>query len=274
QTRNARGGNRIHRRQRRHPLRAGQAFRRNAWPRAALRSQRLMKSVRGRAVVTRVRRRRRNSKARPCAELPPLIPRELLLGNPERAQPTISPDGKLLAWLAPDPQGVLQVWVQTVGADDARIVSAERHRGVPVYSWTWKPNFILYWQDANADENYHAFVVDLQSSNVRDLTPWQGARTGWASTSYKLPDELLVTLNVRDRALMDVWRINLITGAASPDTENPGDVADWHADDSLVVRGASVIKSTGGMEIRVRDTATGPWRILVDCSPQDEAYAL
>ena len=36
------------------------------------------------------------------AELPPLIPREVLFGNPDKATPKISPDGKRLAYLAPD----------------------------------------------------------------------------------------------------------------------------------------------------------------------------
>ena len=38
--------------------------------------------------------------------LPPLIPREVLFGNPERVQPKLSPDSKRLAWLAPDKNGV------------------------------------------------------------------------------------------------------------------------------------------------------------------------
>lgn len=33
------------------------------------------------------------------AELPPLIPREVLFGNPDKASPKISPDGKRLAYL-------------------------------------------------------------------------------------------------------------------------------------------------------------------------------
>ena len=33
------------------------------------------------------------------AELPPLIPRETLFGNPDKAQARISPDGKMLTWL-------------------------------------------------------------------------------------------------------------------------------------------------------------------------------
>ena len=36
------------------------------------------------------------------AELPPLIPRDVLFGNPEKTNPQISPDAQRLAWLAPD----------------------------------------------------------------------------------------------------------------------------------------------------------------------------
>ena len=42
-------------------------------------------------------------------DLPPLIPRDDLFGNPEKASPNISPDGTRLAYLAPD-EGVLNVW--------------------------------------------------------------------------------------------------------------------------------------------------------------------
>ena len=36
------------------------------------------------------------------AELPPLIPREVFFGNPDKASPQISPGGKRLAYLAAD----------------------------------------------------------------------------------------------------------------------------------------------------------------------------
>ena len=44
----------------------------------------------------------------------PLIPREVLFGNPERADPQISPDGTQLGYLAPV-DGVLNVWIRTLG---------------------------------------------------------------------------------------------------------------------------------------------------------------
>ncbi|MFZ1887739.1 MAG: hypothetical protein WAU33_06890 [Candidatus Binataceae bacterium] len=55
-----------------------------------------------------------------AAGMPPLIPREVLLGNPKRWQPTISPDGTRIAYLAPDDRGALQIWVRTLGTDDDR----------------------------------------------------------------------------------------------------------------------------------------------------------
>jgi len=70
------------------------------------------------------------------AELPTLIPRQVLFGNPVKAAPRISPDGKRIAYLAPDRNDVLQVWVQTVGKDDARQVTDDKKRGIRTHCWT------------------------------------------------------------------------------------------------------------------------------------------
>src|SRR5271170_3406287 len=94
------------------------------------------------------------------AQLPPLIPRDTLLGNPERTNPHISPDGKRLAWLAPDEHAVLQVWVQTIGDHDARVITADQNRGIQSYGWAYDSKTILYNQDAAGDGNIHVFAVD------------------------------------------------------------------------------------------------------------------
>src|SRR5271168_759258 len=208
------------------------------------------------------------------AQLPPLIPRDTLLGNPERANPHIAPDGKRLAWLAPDEHEILQVWVQTIGQHDARAVTADKSRAIQSYGWGYDSKTILYAQDAAGDENFHIFSVDLDSHNVRDLTPWAGVRAEYAGGSPKFPDRILVALNLRDRKLMDVYRIDLRTGAVELDTKNPGDVAGWLADDNMVVRAAIVVTPDGGTEIRIRDSAAGAWRILMKAGMEDNLAAL
>jgi hypothetical protein len=139
-------------------------------------------------------------------KLPPLIPRNLLVGNPVRWHPTLSPDGARMASLAPDARDVMQVWVQTLGKSDARCVTADRRRGISIYGWAWNSRAILYGQDSDGDENYHTFAVDLETGNARDLTPWQGVRSEFVASDLKFPDEILLALNVRDRRKMDVWR--------------------------------------------------------------------
>jgi dipeptidyl aminopeptidase/acylaminoacyl peptidase len=205
----------------------------------------------------------------PAAAEAKLVPRELLFGNPERTAPTISPDGTRMAWLAPDKAGVLQVWVQTVGKDDARAVTADARRPVRRYEWAEDDRTLLYAQDAGGDENFHVYGVDLESGNVRDLTPWQGVRADIQGVERARPNELLVTMNLRKREVFDVWRIDLKTGAATLDTENPGDVLAWIPDEKLQVRGALASTPDGGWELRVRDGGKGKWRSLVKAGPEE-----
>jgi dipeptidyl aminopeptidase/acylaminoacyl peptidase len=203
------------------------------------------------------------------AEAPPVIPRDVLFGNPERTQPRLSPDGKRLAWLAPDKKNVLQVWVKTIGKNDDKVVTADKKRGIRLYVWAYDSNTLLYLQDNDGDENYHVYGVDLASGNVRDYTPFQGIRADIADANPDFPDEVLIQMNLRDRRAMDVHRLRLSTGALTLDTENPGDVLGWGSDKEFRVRAAQVGTADGGSEIRVRDDASSPWRTLVQVGPEE-----
>lgn len=194
----------------------------------------------------------------------PLIPRDVLFGNPERTRPGLSPNGEQLAWLAPDDKNVLQVWVRPLAAKDGAVtVTADKKRGIRMYSWSEDSKSILYAQDADGDENFHVFQVELATKNVRDLTPWQGVRASVLATSPKQPNVILVTANVRDRKSFDVYRVALDTGATVLDTENPGDVSSWGVDAALQVRAAMASTKEGGSELRVRDSVKAPWKPLI-----------
>src|SRR5215467_5499845 len=74
----------------------------------------------------------------------PLIPRDTLFGNPQRAQARLSPDGKWLSFVAPV-EGVLNVWVAPV--DDpskAEAVTHEKDRPITSHSWAFDSKHILY----------------------------------------------------------------------------------------------------------------------------------
>ena len=94
------------------------------------------------------------------AELPPLIPRDVLFGNPDKAGPQISPDGKHLAYLAPDDKNVLQVWVRTDRQGGRRRRSpATRSAASASTTGPHDGKHLLYLQDVGGDENFHLFAI-------------------------------------------------------------------------------------------------------------------
>ncbi len=93
------------------------------------------------------------------AEPPPLIARDVLFGNPEKISPRISPDGKRLAWIAPDRKNVRQVWVKTIGKDDDKVVTDDQKRGIRNYVWAENSKVLLYLQDHDGDEEFHVYGV-------------------------------------------------------------------------------------------------------------------
>jgi dipeptidyl aminopeptidase/acylaminoacyl peptidase len=192
----------------------------------------------------------------------PLIPRSVLFGNPERSSPEISPDGTMLAYLAPD-QGVLNVWVRTLGKSDDRVITEDRKRGIRNLAWEYDSKNILYTQDQNGDENWRVFQTNVSTKKTRDLTPFEKVRADIVGLEPSQPDTVLVQLNKRDPKVFDVYRINLNSGEMKLDTENPGDVSGWQQDHDLQVRAAQVTTDDGGTIIRVRDDAKSPWRDLL-----------
>ena len=183
------------------------------------------------------------------AEPPPLIPRDVLFGNPERSSPTVSPNGKLLAWIAPDKKNVLQVWIKTIGKNDDKMVTADKKRGIRSYTWAEDDRTLLYVQDADGDENWHVYGVDLPTGSVRDYTPFQGVQGRIEDVNRERPNEILVAMNVRNKQLHDVYRCDLRTGALTVDTENPGDVIGWVTDAHFCGRGAQIATPDGGTEL-------------------------
>jgi len=195
-------------------------------------------------------------------------------GRGPRTSPRLAPDGQRLAWLAPDARGVPQLWLKRLGTGDEAVVSRETRRRIGTFEWTRDGSGLLFTQDDEGDERFHVFLLELSSQNVRDLTPWQTVRSRPLASRAKQPERLLVEANVRDRSLMDVWRIDLRTGAAELDTLNPGDVSAWLVDASLTVRAAVASTPTGGTEVRFRENAKAPFRALITTGLEERVAAL
>jgi dipeptidyl aminopeptidase/acylaminoacyl peptidase len=179
----------------------------------------------------------------------------VLFGNPDRISPALSPDGKRLAFLAPL-EGVLNVWVGP--ADEppaAKPVTHDRGRGIRSYYWAYTNEHILYVQDREGDENWHFYAVDLATSGVRDLTPFEGVSARCQQLSYKSPREVLLALNNRDPRFHDLWRADVLTGEMTRVQENTS-FSEFTTDDDFNLRFAHRQTPDGGFEM-LRPTGGG-----------------
>ena len=89
----------------------------------------------------------------------PLIPRELLFGNPERSSVCISPDGSMLAFRAPV-DGTLNAWVQPIDGD-AKALTNFADRPIGGLSFSWNGEQLIFTKDRGGDENNHIYAVDI-----------------------------------------------------------------------------------------------------------------
>jgi dipeptidyl aminopeptidase/acylaminoacyl peptidase len=200
----------------------------------------------------------------------PIIPRDVLFGNPERAAPQISPDGTQLGYLA-SVNGVLNVWIRTIGKSDDRAITEDKYRGIRNFLWQYDNKHILYTQDIGGDENWRLYQTTIATKQTKDLTPYEKVHVDIVAYSWKTPDTILVQMNKRNPQVFDVYRVDLKSANMDMDTENPGDVAGWQADNALQVRAAQIQTPDGGTIVRVRDDLKSLWRELIRWGP-DETF--
>jgi dipeptidyl aminopeptidase/acylaminoacyl peptidase len=204
----------------------------------------------------------------PRAQIP-LIAREILFGNPDKASPRISPDGTRIAYLAPA-DGVLNVWVGPAdNPSAAKAVTSDKKRGIRQYHWAYDNKHILYLQDEGGDENWHVYAVDLASGATKDLTPLKKVAAQIDGISHKVPGEILVGLNDRNEQLHDVYRVNIETGERKLVLENPGFVSTV-SDDDLRVRIGVKFGADGMTMLRYEPgDKDNPWKELAKVDMQD-----
>ena len=197
----------------------------------------------------------------------PLIPRQVLFGNPDRASVKLSPDGTHIGFLAPV-DGVLNVWVGPAGEPEAaRPVTQDTYRGIRFYTWAYTNEHVLYIQDQAGDENWRLYSVDLGRNEIRDLTPLEGVQARLQEISPQFPDQILIGLNDRDPQLHDIYRLDISTGEMQLVQENP-EFAGFVTDLDYRVRFAMRVTPDGGSEV-LRPSAAGDWELFIRIAMED-----
>jgi dipeptidyl aminopeptidase/acylaminoacyl peptidase len=207
--------------------------------------------------------------------LPPIIPLEALFDAPLIQWGGISPDGRWLSYMKPW-HGRQNVFVRPVGSNIERTVTRDSVRSIPSYWWSADGKRILWIQDRAGDENYHLYVASIAdtSGKALDLTPFKNVEVEVISLPHATPDVAIISMNNRDPALADAYRVNLATGARELAATNPGAFLGYAADLRNQIRVATAVDSTGHYQLWTRTVETEPWRMVKSYAVEDRINPL
>ncbi len=160
--------------------------------------------------------------------------------NPERAYFRLSPDGKYIGFMQPH-ESRMNIFVQPfekVGTNDGiKRVTTETARDIPNFFFKGS-NHVLFTKDFGGDENFHVVTANIQTGEVKDLTPHEGTRAMILDALPDDDDHVLVTHNKRDKRIFDVFRVNVKTGEEKLVAQNPGNITNWVTDHAGQLRAA------------------------------------
>ncbi len=212
------------------------------------------------------------------SNLPPIIDREIVFGNPEISGARISPDGKFIAFRKPY-KGTMNIWVKRADEpfERARVLTNEAARPISSFFWSRDARFIMFNKDNGGDENFNVYAVAVDSKPesgaevpvARNLTNANNVQT----TIYRLPlnepDAIYVGLNDRDPKWHDLYKIKISTGERTLLRQNTDRFVGWQFDNADKLRIARRSTKTGDTEI-LRLDAGDKFTQIYSCSVFEE----
>jgi dipeptidyl aminopeptidase/acylaminoacyl peptidase len=200
-------------------------------------------------------------------EPPPLIPLEDFFRNPESAAYRISPDGKKLAYLKPW-ENRLNIFVRDIDSGEERRLTSSEERDVADFFWKGSDR-VAFSQDKGGDENFHIFIVGINGGEIRELTPFVGVKTHVTDNLEEDPAHMLISMNLDNREVFDVYRVDVETGEMSQIARNPGNITRWMTDHDGHTR---IAYQTDGTDIGIlyRASEDEPFKTLITTSFKDD----
>lgn len=163
------------------------------------------------------------------------IPISNFFKNAEESFFKISPDGKYVSYLKPY-KSKQNLFIKTLADGKEIMATSFSDYSVRDYSWTYNNQIVLI-QDIISLDEYKMFALDVATLKTREILALEKGRIRLLNNrNKKEPDIITISMNKRDPATFDIYKLNIKTGDLKLYLLNPGNITQWFPDDDGKIR--------------------------------------
>ena len=197
--------------------------------------------------------------------------------KPKASSFSLSPNGKYMSYMENDPSGNKKrhVYIKEIATGNVNRAIEEKDELIKGYGWI-NDERLFYAMDKGGDENFHIYAANIDGSNAKDLTPYDGVKAGIVDILKDQKDYIIVSLNKNNPQVFEPFKLNIVTGEleqlySNDDPANPIQGYDFDKDGDL--RAFTKMKDGIKMELYYKDLSTGEFN-LIKTMNWDESFGI
>lgn len=184
--------------------------------------------------------------------------------RPKASSFQLSPDGKYMSYQEKDENNKRHVYVKNLTTGEVKRIIEEKEELIRGYGWINEER-LVYLMDQGGNENYHIYAVNVDGSNSKDLTPFEGVRAGILNMLKDQKDYIIIQMNKNNKQIFEPYKLNIVTGEMeqlfeNPDPNNPIQGYDFDKDGEL----RAYSQMVNGIETNFyyKDLSTGEFKLV------------
>jgi dipeptidyl aminopeptidase/acylaminoacyl peptidase len=195
--------------------------------------------------------------------------------KPKSSSFQLSPNGKYLSYKEKDDKGKSHVYVKETATGKITRAIEEKEELIRGYGWINNER-LVYVMDKGGNENYHVYAANIDGSNAKDLTPFEGVQASILNMLKEQKDYIIVSMNKDNKQVHEPYKVNIVTGAieklfSNDDPQNP--IAGYDFDKDGNLRAYSKMKDGTKTQLHFRVEGEKDFKLISE-SKWDEGFTI
>jgi len=184
--------------------------------------------------------------------------------RPKASSFQLSPNGKYMSYKEKDDKNKNHVYVKEIATGKVQRAIEEKDELIKGYGWI-NDERLFFMMDKGGNENFHIYAANIDGSNTRDLTPFDGVKADIVKILKDQKDYIIIEMNKNNKQIFEPYKLNVVTGDLTQlyenkDVTNP--IQGYEFDKDGELRGYQKLVNGTQMEFYYKDLATGEFKLL------------